>query len=238
MCDLPALLLYPASQPSNSLPRAVDKSNPIVYSIPMSEASTPPTDPRNPLTDPRNPLTDPRNPWRLRGSRAVYANPWISVREDHVLRPDGQPGIYGVVQFQNYALGIVPVTDALETVLVGQWRYPLGVYSWEIPEGGGALSLPLLESAQRELAEETGIVAELWTDLGPLHLSNSVSDETGVVFLAQNLTFGPAHPEGDEVLAIRRLPLSEAWQMALDGRITDSVSIVGLARAVHFLGVA
>lgn len=190
------------------------------------------------MSEPSPPPSDSRNPWRVRGSRAVYANPWISVREDQVLRPDGQPGIYGVVQFQNYALGIVPVTGALETVLVGQWRYPLGVYSWEIPEGGGALTLPLLESAQRELAEETGIVADLWTDLGPLHLSNSVTDEVGAVFLAQNLTFGQAHPEGDEVLAIRRLPLPEAWQMALDGRITDALSIVGLARAVHFLGVS
>ncbi len=190
------------------------------------------------MTEPSDPSLDPRNPWRLRGSRAVYVNPWISVREDHVLRPDGQPGIYGVVQFQNYALGIVPVTDTGETVLVGQWRYPLGTYSWEIPEGGGPLSRPLLESAQRELAEETGIRAETWTDLGPVHLSNSVTDEVGAVFLAQKLHFGPAHPEGDEVLAVRRLPLTEAWQMALDGRITDGMSIVGLARAVHFLGVS
>jgi len=190
------------------------------------------------MTDSFDPARDPRNPWRVRGSRSVYINPWISVREDHVLRPDGQLGIYGVVQFQNYALGIVPVTETGETILVGQWRYPLGLYSWEIPEGGGALSRPPLESAQRELAEETGIVAGTWTDLGPVHLSNSVTDEAGAVFLAQGLHFGPAHPEGDEVLAVRRLPLSEAWQMALDGRITDGLSIIGLARAVHFLGVS
>ncbi len=176
------------------------------------------------------------SPWHLRGTRAVYQNPWISVREDDVLRPDGKPGIYGVVHFQNHAIGIVPVTETGETVLVGQWRYPLDAYSWEIPEGGGALSVPFLESAQRELAEETGITASLWTDLGPVHLSNSVTDEAGTVFLAQGLTFGPAHPEGDEVLVVRRLPLPEAWRMALDGRITDGLSIVGLARAVHFLG--
>jgi len=190
------------------------------------------------MSEPLGQESNPRNPWRVRGSRAVYANPWISVREDAVLRPDGRPGIYGVVEFQNTALGIVPVTDTLETILVGQWRYPLGVYSWEIPEGGGALSRPPLESAQRELAEETGILADTWTDLGRVHLSNSVTNEVGTVFLAQGLHFGPAHPEGDEVLAVRRLPLSEAWQMALDGRITDGLSIVGLARAVHFLGAA
>lgn len=180
---------------------------------------------------------DERNHWQTVGSREVYVNPWIRVREDHVLRPDGEPGIYGVVEFQNYALGIVPVTDAGETILVGQWRYPLDLYSWEIPEGGGALARPPLESAQRELAEETGITAQTWTDLGPFHLSNSVTNEVGRVFLAQNLTFGLSHPEGDEVLAVRRLPLREAYEMTMDGRITDGVSIIGLARAMHHLGL-
>ena len=176
------------------------------------------------------------NPWQTRGSREVYINPWIRVREDHVIRADGRDGIYGVVEFQNYALGIVPVTDSGDTFLVGQWRYPLGLYSWEIPEGGGPLSTPLLASAQRELAEETGITAATWTDLGLFHLSNSVTNEAGQIFLAQGLTLGDARPEGDEVLALRRLPLTEAYAMAMDGRITDGVSIIGLARAVHYLG--
>ena len=178
---------------------------------------------------------NPKNPWQTRGSREIYVNPWIRVREDHVVRADGQDGIYGVVEFQSYALGIVPLADNGDTFLVGQWRYPLGLYSWEIPEGGGALSVPLLDSAKRELAEETGLTAALWTDLGPFHLSNSVTDETGQVFLAQDLTLGDAWPEGDEVLRVRRLPLTEAYAMAMDGRITDGVSIIGLARAVHFL---
>lgn len=178
---------------------------------------------------------DPRDPWQTRGSREVYVNPWIRVREDHVVRADGRPGIYGVVEFENYALGIVPVTDDGDTFLIGQWRYPLGLYSWEIPEGGGALARPVLESAQRELAEEAGITATDWTDLGEFHLSNSVTNETGRVFLAQGLTMGEANPEGDEVLALRRVPLSEAYAMAMDGRITDGVSIIGLARAVQFL---
>jgi 8-oxo-dGTP pyrophosphatase MutT (NUDIX family) len=181
-------------------------------------------------------MTNPRfeNPWQTRGSREIYINPWIRVREDHVIRADGQDGIYGVVEFKNYALGIVPVTDNGDTFLVGQWRYPLEAYSWEIPEGGGPLSVPLLASAQRELAEETGLTASNWTDLGPFHLSNSVTDEVGQIFLAQDLTAGDAQPEGDEVLAVRRLPLTEAYAMAMDGRITDGVSIIGLARAVHF----
>ncbi len=176
-----------------------------------------------------------RNPWRTQGSRSIYHNPWIRVREDHVIRADGGPGIYGVVEFQSYALGVVPVTPEGDTILVGQWRYPLGLYSWEIPEGGGALGLPMLESAQRELLEETGITAESWTDLGSLHLSNSVTNEEGRVYLAQNLSFGEAEPEGDEVLAVRRVPLTEAYAMAMDGRITDGLSIIGLSRAVHHL---
>ncbi|MGI4790904.1 MAG: NUDIX domain-containing protein [Janthinobacterium lividum] len=176
------------------------------------------------------------SPWQTRGSREIYINPWIRVREDHVIRADGRDGIYGVVEFQNYALGIVPVTEDGDTFLVGQWRYPLDLYSWEIPEGGGPLAIPLLDSAQRELAEETGITALTWTDLGLFHLSNSVTNEAGQIFLAQGLTLGAAEPEGDEVLAIRRLPLTEAYAMAMDGRITDGVSIIGLARAVAWLG--
>ncbi len=179
----------------------------------------------------------PLNPWRTRGSREIYVNPWIRVREDHVIRADGRDGIYGVVEFQNHALGIVPVTDDGDTFLVGQWRYPLGLYSWEIPEGGGPLRLPLLDSAKRELAEETGLTASHWTDLGPFHLSNSVTNEGGQIFLAQDLTIGEPAPEGDEVLALRRLPLLGAYAMAMDGRITDGVSVIGLARAVRFLNL-
>ena len=180
---------------------------------------------------------DPRNPWQTLGSRQVYVNPWIRVREDHVIRADGHPGIYGVVEFQNYALGIIPLSDDGDTWLVGQWRYPLGLYSWEIPEGGGPLSLPPLESARRELAEETGLTAAVWTDLGGFHLSNSVTNEEGRIFLAQGLAIGHAEPEGDEVLTLRRLPFLEAHQMALDGRITDGVSIIGLTRAARYLGL-
>ena len=85
---------------------------------------------------------NPENPWQTRGSREIYVNPWIRVREDHVVRADGQDGIYGVVEFQSYALGIVPVADNGDTFLVGQWRYPLGLYSWEIPEGAARCRFP------------------------------------------------------------------------------------------------
>lgn len=176
-----------------------------------------------------------RNPWRRLRSRDVYQNPWIGVREDAVIRPDGQPGIYGVVHFHNWAVGIVPLTEDGQTVLVGQYRYPLDSYSWEIPEGGTEPAGSPLDGARRELIEETGIRAERWTYLGEAHLSNSVSDEVGCVFLAEQLTFGEAEPEGTEELQLARVPLRRAVEMALSGEISDALSIVGLLRAQAFL---
>lgn len=175
------------------------------------------------------------NPWTREDSRVVYENPWISVREDRVIRPDGQPGIYGVVDFRNRAIGVVPVTPEGDTFLVGQYRYPLGAYSWEIPEGGGPLHESLLEAAQRELREETGITAGRWTYLGELATSNSVTSELGCVFLAEELSFGAAEPEGTEQLAVLRLPLAEAFEMAMTGEISDGLAIIGIARAYHYL---
>lgn len=180
-------------------------------------------------------MTAPTNPWRTKGSRPIYENPWIRVREDAVVRPDGQDGIYGVVEYKNWAIGIVVLTDEGETILVGQHRYPLDLYSWEIPEGGCPVGTSPLESAKRELREETGIEAGRWTYLGELHLSNSVSDEVGCVFLAEDLTFGEAEPEGTERLETRRVPLAAAYHMAMTGEISDSLAVIGLARAHHFL---
>lgn len=175
------------------------------------------------------------NPWQRTSSRPVYQNPWISLREDQVIQPDGRPGIYGVVEFKNRAIGVVPVTDDGDTFLVGQFRYTLGLYSWEIPEGGGPKDETALAAAQRELLEETGISAERWTYLGELHLSNSVTDEVGCVFLAEGLTFGEAEPEGTERLQVRRLPLARAHEMAMTGEISDGLAVIGLARAHHYL---
>lgn len=175
------------------------------------------------------------NPWQRESSKLVYENPWMRVREDQVIRPDGKPGIYGVVEFRNWAIGIVPVTAEGDTILVGQFRYPLDHYSWEIVEGGGPKADSPLESAMRELREETGITANRWTYLGELALSNSVTDEIGCVFLAEDLTFGESEPEGTEQLAIKRVPLEEAYRMAMTGEIADGLAIVGLARAYHYL---
>jgi len=170
------------------------------------------------------------NPWTTLTERTAYENPWIRVSHRDVLNPAGGPGIYGVVQFKNTAIGIVPLDDEGCTWLVGQYRYTLGRYSWEIPEGGGPLGTSLLESAQRELLEETGITARRWTPLLEMHLSNSVTDEYGVVYLAQDLAFGESRPEDTEQLHIRRVPFSEAFRMVMDGEITDALSMAAILK--------
>lgn len=152
-----------------------------------------------------------------------------------MIRPDGQPGIYGVVTMKNWALGIVPLAENGDTFLVGQFRYAHDQYSWEIPQGGGPKDLSPLVGAQSELREETGLEAARWTYLGETHTSNSVTDEVGCIFLAEELTAGQPEPDGTERLRLWRLPLRQAWAMALSGEIPDAISIVGLARAVHFL---
>jgi 8-oxo-dGDP phosphatase len=175
------------------------------------------------------------NPWRVVGSRSVYVNPWIVVREDEVVRPDGSPGIYGVVAFRSVALGAVALFDDGTTVLVGQYRYTLDAWSWEIPEGGGDPQRAPEAEMARELAEETGLVAGRLTPLGALHTSNSVTDELGLLYLAEDLTEGTPRPEPTEQLVRWRLPFAEAVDLAHDGRITDSMSVAALLRAERVL---
>ena len=172
-----------------------------------------------------------RNPWRRVSSRVAYENPWIRVEHDDVIRPDGASGIYGVVRFGNAAVGVVALDDQDRVLLVGQWRYALGRYSWEIPEGGVRLGSPLVEGAQRELAEETGFLASGWQVLVRFALSNSVTDEEGAIFLASGLTAGEAAPEGTEELSVRWVPFAEALGMIDRGEITDAMSQLGLFRA-------
>ena len=167
------------------------------------------------------------SPWRVLGTRPVYENSWISVREDEVVRPDGNPGIYGVVHYKNTAVGVLPVEDG-HVYLVGQYRYPLERYSWEIPEGGCPEDEDPLQAARRELKEETGLEAARWEKLGEADLSNSVADERAVWFLATGLSAGEREPDGTEVLGVRRVPLEEATQMALDGRMRDALSQLAL----------
>jgi 8-oxo-dGTP pyrophosphatase MutT (NUDIX family) len=168
-----------------------------------------------------------RNPWQTVSSEEVYDNPWIQVREDRVIRPDGEPGIYGVVHYKNIAVGVLPIEED-HIYLVGQYRYPLQSYSWEIPEGGCPEGEEPLLAARRELKEETGLEARRWRRLGEAYLSNSVADEYAVWFLATGLVPGDSIPEGAERLNVRRVPLREALTMALDGEITDALSLLAI----------
>ncbi len=174
------------------------------------------------------PDPDRSNPWTTVSSRSVYENPWIHVREDQVLRPDGLPGIYGVVHFKNRAVGVLPVNHQGRIWLVGQHRYPLEAYSWEIPEGGSPPSETPEQTALRELREETGLIAGRIELVATSHLSNAVSDELGYVFRATDLTEGPDEPEGCERLEVRRFDWHEAWDMLRRGEITDSLTVIAL----------
>ena len=170
------------------------------------------------------------NPWTVLNRRTVYENPWIRLEEHDVRNPKGGPGIYGVVHFKNRAIGIVALDKDLRICLVGQYRYPLDQYSWEIPEGGGPLSEEPLQAAQRELQEETGLKAAQWQELMRMHLSNSVSDELAIIYLARGLSQHEACPEDTEDLSRQNLELDEAYRMVLDGRITDSISVAAILR--------
>lgn len=170
------------------------------------------------------------NPWKTLSTRPIYDNPWISIREDQVINPKGGNGIYGVVSFKNIAIGIIPLDNQGYTYLIGQYRYTLNEYSWEIPMGGGKIGIDILESAQRELKEETGLTALQWTEIMKLHTSNSVTDEVGYVFLAEELIAGETEFEETEDLQIKKLPFSEAVDMVIRGQITDAISVAGILK--------
>lgn len=175
-------------------------------------------------------MKTPQNPWITLEREDKYDNPWINVCEHQVINPAGGRGIYGVVTFKNEAVGVIPVDEEGYTWLVGQWRYALGEYSWEIPEGGSPLGEDPLSCARRELKEETGLVAEEYYALLTLHPSNSVCNEIAYLFVAKGLRQeAPAH-EDTEDITIRRLPLDDAIAMALSGEITDSLSVAGLLK--------
>ncbi|NJC26336.1 NUDIX domain-containing protein [Neolewinella antarctica] len=171
-----------------------------------------------------------KNPWTTKSTKTVYDNPWLGVDHSEVINPRGGEGIYGVVRFKNHAIGIVPIDDEGYTYLVGQFRYATNRYEWEIPEGGCPVGTDPLATAKRELKEETGLVATGWTLLLDFYTSNSVCDEYGIAYLAEGLSQEDAEPEETEDLKVKKLLISEAIAMTLDGRIKDAVSIMALQK--------
>lgn len=168
------------------------------------------------------------NPWKVNAEKLVYQNPWISLTEYDVINPNGGKGIYGKVHFKNIAVGVLVLDEHHDTYLVGQYRFTIDEYSWEMPEGGCPVGLEPLESAKRELLEETGLIAEEWTELFRMHLSNSVSDELSIIYLARQLTQGTAHPEETEQLHVKKIPFANMLKMVEEGQITDSMTVAAV----------
>ncbi len=171
-----------------------------------------------------------KNPWKTLKSEIKFETPWITATKHDVLNPAGNKGLYGTVEFKNLAIGILPLDNEYNTWLVGQWRFPLKKYSWEIIEGGGPLGVEPIESAKRELKEEAGIIAKKFTLLCNMHTSNSVTDEYCHIFLAQDLQISEAEPEENEDLRIKKIPFQKAFEMVMTGEITDSLSMVAILK--------
>jgi len=170
------------------------------------------------------------NPWKITSQEEIYDNPWIKITEYQVINPSGNPGIYGKIHYKNIGIGIIPLDDELNTYLVGQYRFVLGQYSWEIPEGGGRLDTDPLESAKRELLEETGLKAREWTEIQRMHLSNSISDESSIIYLAHGLQQFEPEPEDTEQLMVHKVPFDEVYRMVCSGEITDSMTVAAVLK--------
>jgi 8-oxo-dGTP pyrophosphatase MutT (NUDIX family) len=171
-----------------------------------------------------------RGPWTTLREEVRYETPWIRVTHHDIIDPSGREGIYGTVHFKNLAIGVVPLDEDLNTWIVGQYRYPIEAYSWEIPEGGGKRDIPPLESAKRELREEAGIEAESWREILRMDLSNSASDEHAILFVAQGLTFYPPQPDHDEELELKKLPFDELYAMVQRGEVLDSLTVAAVLK--------
>lgn len=183
------------------------------------------------------PVVATENNWKTLTEKTVYENPWIEISHRDVITPGGSPGIYGVVKFKNLAIGILPIDEEGNIYLVGQYRYAINEYSWEMPEGGGPLDETPISAAQRELKEETGLVAKKWTELGRIHTSNSATNEEGFIFIAEQLTQQEAEPEDTEVLLVKKVHLSEAVEMVMRSEITDSLTVCAILKAARLKGI-
>ena len=172
-------------------------------------------------------------PWRAGPPEPVTQNPWFAVESYDAVAPTGAPARYHVHRCRNLATGAVPLHADGTVTLVGQWRFPLGRYGWELPEGGAPHGEAPLEGCKRELREEAGLEAADWREILVLELSNASSDEVAHVYLATGLTPCPAAPEPTEELALARVPFAEALHAAVTGRVQDAITVAALLRVHH-----
>ncbi len=172
-------------------------------------------------------MNEYNNPWKILDQKEIYDNAWINLTEYNVINPSGGKGIYGKLHFKNTAIGIVPLDEEMNTYLVGQYRFAINEYSWEIPEGGGLNEEPII-AAQRELLEETGLKAKHWKKIFDMYLSNSVTDEHCIIFIASGLSQHNSMPEETEKLVIKKLPFEEVYTMVMQGKIKDALSIAAI----------
>ena len=170
------------------------------------------------------------NPWEIKNTQKVYANNWIEVSHHEVTNPTGNEGVYGVVHFKNLAIGIIPLDENNHTWIVGQYRFPVEKYSWEMPEGGGQIGVDPLLSAQRELLEECGIIAQKWERILEMDLSNSATTEHAILYVARELSFTQAQPEETEELQLRKIPFEELFQMVMRGEVSDAMTIAAVLK--------
>lgn len=170
------------------------------------------------------------NPWKTLKKKHIYDNPWISVDEHDIITPANTEGIYGIVHFKNLAVGVIPIDDEGNTYIVGQYRYPLKKYTWEIIEGGGNLEVDPIISAQRELLEEAGIKAQKWEKILEMDLSNSATDEHAIIYVAKDLSHHESEPEETEDLQLKKITLEELIEKVYSGEIDDSLSVAGVLK--------
>lgn len=171
----------------------------------------------------------PPNPWKTLSSKLMYQNQWLRVREDRVIRPDGNEGVYGVVELPP-SVAVVALNDRDEVLLVGQWRYTHGKFSWEIPTGGSEAGEGILDAARRELREEGGVLAAEWRALGSIDNSNGVTTDISHLFCATMLSPTVRHEDPTEMLSVKWIPFSQAVSDVMSGVMTESGTVAGILK--------
>lgn len=173
------------------------------------------------------------DPWTVKSVARTFENAWFVLDRHEVIRPDGADGEYTIIRPHRLAVGVLPIEPDGGVHLVGQWRFPLKRYSWEIPEGGAEPGEPALACAKRELEEEAGLKAAIWTPILEMDMSNSLTDERAVIFLASELSAGVHNPEPVEVLKHRRAHFQEVLTRVESGYIRDAMTVAAVLRAHH-----